>query len=77
MTLLEWCLFSFLKLLFDIYAKSSEGEWLLFLKGADTSRWEMLKMNEPGLEKAMEAYVALSSDRRRIIPLKKKGLICS
>uniref|UniRef100_UPI002F909F55 PD-(D/E)XK nuclease family transposase n=1 Tax=Paenibacillus riograndensis TaxID=483937 RepID=UPI002F909F55 len=41
----------------DERSVSSEGgliNWLLFLKGADTSHWEVLKMNEPGLEKAMK-----------------------
>lgn len=36
--------------------------WLLFLKGVDISHWEVLKMNEPELEKAMDTLQHLSQD---------------
>ncbi|MFB5677880.1 Rpn family recombination-promoting nuclease/putative transposase [Paenibacillus terreus] len=37
--------------------------WLLFLKGVDKSNWEVLKMNEPTLKKAMDTLEFLSQDR--------------
>ncbi|MHA6533835.1 Rpn family recombination-promoting nuclease/putative transposase [Paenibacillus sp. BAC0078] len=57
----------------------SEGgliNWLLFLKGADTSQWEVLKMNEPGLEKAMDTlqYLSQDSDARRLYEARQKYL---
>ncbi|WP_239498762.1 Rpn family recombination-promoting nuclease/putative transposase [Paenibacillus odorifer] len=57
----------------------SEGgliNWLLFLKGADTSHWEVLKMNEPGLEKAMDTlqYLSQDSDARRLYEARQKYL---
>ncbi|MBW4080071.1 Rpn family recombination-promoting nuclease/putative transposase [Paenibacillus sp. S150] len=36
--------------------------WLLFLKGSDNSDWEVLRMNEPALRKAMETLEFLSQD---------------
>jgi predicted transposase/invertase (TIGR01784 family) len=36
--------------------------WLLFLKGSDNSNWEVLRMNEPALRKAMETLEFLSQD---------------
>jgi len=36
--------------------------WLLFLKGVDKSFWEVLKMNEPMLKKAMDTLEFLSQD---------------
>lgn len=38
--------------------------WLLFLKGAD--KWEVLKMNEPGLEKAKDTLQFLSQEIKSI-----------
>lgn len=57
----------------------SEGgliNWLLFLKGADTSQWEVLKMNEPGLEKAMDTlqYLSQDSEARRLYEARQKYL---
>lgn len=37
--------------------------WLLFLKSSDKANWEVLKMNEPGLKKAMDTLEFLSQDR--------------
>jgi hypothetical protein len=37
--------------------------WLLFLKGADKSNWEVLQMNEPTLKKAMDTLEFLSQDQ--------------
>ncbi|WP_412761672.1 Rpn family recombination-promoting nuclease/putative transposase [Paenibacillus macerans] len=37
--------------------------WLLFLKSADKSNWEALKMNEPSLKKAMDTLEFLSLDQ--------------
>ncbi|QQZ62779.1 PD-(D/E)XK nuclease family transposase [Paenibacillus sonchi] len=50
--------------------------WLLFLKGTDTSYWEVLKMNEPGLEKAMDTlqYLSQDSDARRLYEARQKYL---
>lgn len=36
--------------------------WLLFLKGVDKSNWEVLKMKEPMLKKAMDTLEFLSQD---------------
>ncbi|MBY9078927.1 PD-(D/E)XK nuclease family transposase [Paenibacillus sp. HN-1] len=63
----------------DERSVSSEGgliNWLLFLKGADTSHWEVLKMNEPGLEKAMDTlqYLSQDSDARRLYEARQKYL---
>lgn len=50
--------------------------WLLFLKGADKSNWEVLKMNEPTLKKAMDTLEFLSQDReaRRLYEERQKYL---
>ncbi|WP_410513074.1 Rpn family recombination-promoting nuclease/putative transposase [Paenibacillus sp. BR2-3] len=63
----------------DEYSVPSEGgliNWLLFLKGADTSQWEVLKMNEPGLEKAMDTlqYLSQDSEARRLYEARQKYL---
>lgn len=50
--------------------------WLLFLKGVDTTHWEVLKMNEPGLEKAMDTlqYLSQNSEARRLYEARQKYL---
>ncbi len=50
--------------------------WLLFLKGVDATHREVLKMNEPGLEKAMDTLQFLSqdSDARRLYEARQKYL---
>lgn len=50
--------------------------WLLFLKGADKTNWEVLKMNEPTLKKAMDTLEFLSQDReaRRLYEERQKYL---
>ncbi|WP_431091040.1 Rpn family recombination-promoting nuclease/putative transposase [Paenibacillus sp. 8b26] len=50
--------------------------WLLFLKGADPSKWEVLKMNEPGLEKAMDTlqFSSQDSEARRLYEARQKYL---
>ncbi|MNI44522.1 PD-(D/E)XK nuclease family transposase [compost metagenome] len=50
--------------------------WLLFLKGADQSKWEVLTMNEPVLKKAMDTLEFLSQDleARRQYELRQKYL---
>lgn len=50
--------------------------WLLFLKGVDTTYWEVLKMNEPGLEKAMDTlqYLSQDSEARRLYEARQKYL---
>ncbi|OMD83432.1 hypothetical protein BSK49_24410 [Paenibacillus odorifer] len=63
----------------DEHSVPSEGgliNWLLFLKGADTSQWEVLKMNEPGLEKAMDTlqYLSQDSEARRLYEARQKYL---
>lgn len=63
----------------DEHSVPSEGgviNWLLFLKGADTSQWEVLKINEPGLEKAMDTlqYLSQDSEARRLYEARQKYL---
>jgi hypothetical protein len=50
--------------------------WLLFLKGANKASWEVLKMNEPTLKKAMDALEFLGQDReaRRLYEERQKYL---
>jgi len=50
--------------------------WLLFLKGEDTKNWEVLKVNEPTLGKAMTAFEYLSQDAeaRRVYEMRQKAL---
>jgi len=50
--------------------------WLLFLNGVDTTHWEVLKMNEPGLEKAMDTlqYLSQDSEARRLYEARQKYL---
>ncbi|MDT3427491.1 putative transposase/invertase (TIGR01784 family) [Paenibacillus forsythiae] len=50
--------------------------WLLFLKGVDITHWEVLKMNEPGLEKAMNTlqYLSQDSEARRLYEARQKYL---
>uniref|UniRef100_UPI00398ABC0E Rpn family recombination-promoting nuclease/putative transposase n=1 Tax=Paenibacillus ehimensis TaxID=79264 RepID=UPI00398ABC0E len=50
--------------------------WLLFLKGADKSNWEVLTMNEPVLKKAMDTLEFLSQDAeaRRLYEDRQKFL---
>lgn len=50
--------------------------WLLFLKGADKSNWEVLTMNEPVLKKAMDTLEFLSQDAeaRRLYEDRQKYL---
>lgn len=50
--------------------------WLLFLKGEDTTNWEVLKMNEPALGKAMTAleYLSQDTEARRLYEMRQKAL---
>lgn len=50
--------------------------WLLFLKGDDATNWEVLKVNEPTLGKAMTALEYLSQDKeaRRLYEMRQKAL---
>ncbi|MDD9265786.1 Rpn family recombination-promoting nuclease/putative transposase [Paenibacillus sp. GCM10023248] len=50
--------------------------WLLFLKSDNTDNWEVLKMQEPELGKAMTVLEFLSQDEdaRRIYELRQKAL---
>jgi predicted transposase/invertase (TIGR01784 family) len=50
--------------------------WLLFLKSEDTSNWEVLKMNEPHLGKAMTAleYLSQDAEARRLYEMRQKAL---
>lgn len=50
--------------------------WLMFLKGADKSNWEVLQMNEPTLKKAMDTLEFLSQDQeaRRLYEERQKYL---
>ncbi|MBV6714239.1 Rpn family recombination-promoting nuclease/putative transposase [Paenibacillus chitinolyticus] len=49
---------------------------MLFLKGVDKTNWEVLKMNEPTLKKAMDTLEFLSQDReaRRLYEERQKYL---
>ncbi len=46
---------------------------LLFLKGTDKSSWEVLKMNEPTLKKAME-FLSQDREARRLYEERQKYL---
>lgn len=50
--------------------------WLLFLKGVDKSKWEVLTMQEPTLKKAMTTLEFLSQDEeaRRLYEARQKYL---
>ncbi|GGG10913.1 hypothetical protein GCM10010912_64170 [Paenibacillus albidus] len=50
--------------------------WLLFLKGADKSIWEVLTLNDPHLKKAMDTLEFLSQDNeaRRLYEERQKFL---
>lgn len=50
--------------------------WLLFLKSENTDSWEVLKLNEPGLEKAMTAleYLSQDAEARRLYEMRQKHL---
>ncbi|MDF2726064.1 MAG: hypothetical protein K0Q59_5742 [Paenibacillus sp.] len=50
--------------------------WLLFLKSGNTSLWEVLKMNEPQLGKAMTAleYLSQNAEARRLYEMRQKAL---
>ncbi len=50
--------------------------WLLFLKSEDTDHWEVLKMNEPKLGKAMTAleYLSQNAEARRMYEMRQKIL---
>jgi len=63
----------------DNHALPMEGgliNWLMFLKGADKSNWEVLQMNEPTLKKAMDTLEFLSQDQeaRRLYEERQKYL---
>jgi predicted transposase/invertase (TIGR01784 family) len=57
---------------------ASEGllNWLLFLKSDTTENWEVLKMNEPALSKAMTAleYLSQDAEARRVYDMRQKAL---
>lgn len=50
--------------------------WLLFLKSEDTTNWEVLKVNEPALGKAMTAleYLSQDAEARRLYEMRQKAL---
>ncbi|OUS74864.1 hypothetical protein B1748_19985 [Paenibacillus sp. MY03] len=57
----------------------SEGgllNWLLFLKSEDTTNWEVLRVNEPALGKAMTAleYLSQDAEARRMYEMRQKAL---
>ncbi|WP_150274624.1 Rpn family recombination-promoting nuclease/putative transposase [Paenibacillus tepidiphilus] len=60
----------------EIPSNGGLENWLLFLKGIDTTYWEALKMNEPGLEKAMDTlqYLSQDSEARRLYEARQKYL---
>lgn len=59
-----------------IPTQSGLKNWLLFLKSVDTTYWEVLKMNEPGLTKAMDTlqYLSQDSEARRLYEARQKYL---
>lgn len=50
--------------------------WLLFLKSEDTTNWEVLRVNEPALSKAMTAleYLSQDAEARRMYEMRQKAL---
>lgn len=60
----------------EIPSNGGLENWLLFLKEIDTTYWEALKMNEPGLEKAMDTlqYLSQDSEARRLYEARQKYL---
>jgi predicted transposase/invertase (TIGR01784 family) len=56
--------------------QSGLKNWLLFLKSVDTTYWEVLKMNEPGLTKAMDTlqYLSQDTEARRLYEARQKYL---
>lgn len=56
--------------------QSGLENWLLFLKSVDTTYWEVLKMNEPGLTKAMDTlqYLSQDTEARRLYEARQKYL---
>ncbi|MBP1903563.1 putative transposase/invertase (TIGR01784 family) [Paenibacillus turicensis] len=59
-----------------IPTQSGLKNWLLFLKSVDTTYWEVLKMNEPGLTKAMDTlqYLSQDTEARRLYEARQKYL---
>lgn len=51
-------------------------KWLLFLKGVNKEQWEVLALNEPALQKAMNTLEFLSQDdeMRRLYEMRQKAL---
>ncbi|WP_151737769.1 Rpn family recombination-promoting nuclease/putative transposase [Paenibacillus tengchongensis] len=60
----------------EIPSNGGLENWLLFLKGINTTYWEALKMNEPGLKKAMDTlqYLSQDSEARRLYEARQKYL---
>jgi len=50
--------------------------WLLFLKSESKKNWEVLRMNEPALGKAMTAleYLSQDAEARRLYEMRQKAL---
>ncbi|CAH1200556.1 hypothetical protein PAECIP111893_01444 [Paenibacillus plantiphilus] len=50
--------------------------WLLFLKSDNIENWEVLKMQEPGLGKAMTAleFLSQNAEARRLYEMRQKAL---
>ncbi|TDL48811.1 Rpn family recombination-promoting nuclease/putative transposase [Paenibacillus dendritiformis] len=49
---------------YEVPSKGGLVNWLLFLKGIDKTKWEVLTMNEPMLKKAMTTLEFLSQDEQ-------------
>lgn len=63
----------------SLHSVPNEGgllNWLLFLKSEDTTNWEVLKVNEPALGKAMTAleYLSQDAEARRLYEMRQKVL---
>ncbi|NQX71193.1 Rpn family recombination-promoting nuclease/putative transposase [Paenibacillus alba] len=51
-------------------------KWLLFLKGTEKEKWEVLAMNEPQLRKAMDTleFLSQNDEARRLYEMRQKAL---
>lgn len=51
-------------------------KWLLFLKGTEREKWEVLAMNEPQLRKAMDTleFLSQNEEARRLYEMRQKAL---
>ncbi|GFZ76394.1 hypothetical protein GCM10008018_22190 [Paenibacillus marchantiophytorum] len=60
----------------NIYINGGLVNWLLFLKGTEKENWEVLAMNEPALQKAMDTleFLSQNEEARRLYEMRQKAL---